>query len=88
MMVNKYMDDLMQDALRVGRVDLYPTRCREVIFKLAVALHNLQDAAEALGALPDGYCFCSADRHGEGPEESHEPECRDLRAALKGESHE
>ena len=42
---------------------------------------RLVDAAEALGAMPEGCCFCSADRIGD-ESKIHEPECRDLRAAL------
>lgn len=52
-------------------------------FEAATTRHNaLKSAVEALGALPDGYCFCSSNRHGDGAPESHEPECRELRAAL------
>lgn len=36
---------------------------------------------EALGAMPDGYCFCSKERIGDDSK-VHEPECRDLRAVL------
>lgn len=38
-------------------------------------------AAQALGAMPEGYCFCSRDRIGDDSK-THEPECRDLRAAI------
>lgn len=41
----------------------------------------LVEAAEALGAMPEGYCFCSTNRIGDDSK-MHEPECRDLRAAL------
>ena len=41
----------------------------------------LVEAAQALGAMPEGYCFCSKDRIGDDSK-IHEPECRDLRAAL------
>lgn len=73
---------LLQDANRVAATDLYPVRCRTVIANLTAAICDLMASAQALGALPDGYCFCSRDRHGTGPEESHEPECRDMRAAM------
>lgn len=42
---------------------------------------NLREAIEALGAMPEGYCFCSKDRIGDDSK-VHEPECADLRAAL------
>lgn len=42
---------------------------------------KLREAVKALGALPDGYCFCSADRTGDDSKE-HEPECAAIRAAL------
>lgn len=42
---------------------------------------SLIEAIQALGAMPEGYCFCSKDRIGDDSKQ-HEPECRDLRAAL------
>lgn len=39
------------------------------------------EAAQALGSMPEGYCFCSTDRIGDDSK-AHEPECADLRAAL------
>lgn len=44
-------------------------------------LDTLAEAAQALGAMPEGYCFCGKDRIGDDSK-IHEPECRDLRAAL------
>ena len=44
-------------------------------------LTRLAEAVEALGAMPEGYCFCGKDRIGDDSK-THEPECRDLRAAL------
>ena len=41
----------------------------------------LRSAVEALGAMPEGYCFCSEGRIGDDSK-THEPECADLRAAL------
>ena len=43
---------------------------------------SLQLAAESLGAMPEGYCFCSKDRIGDDSK-IHEPECAELRAALQ-----
>jgi len=40
-------------------------------------------AVEALGAMPEGYCFCSKDRIGDDSK-VHEPECADIRAFLVG----
>ncbi len=39
-------------------------------------------AVGALGAMPEGYCFCSTDRIGDDSK-THEPECADLRALMK-----
>ena len=49
----------------------------------AAELATLRAAAQALGAMPEGYCFCSKDRIGDDSK-THEPECADLRIALKG----
>lgn len=38
-------------------------------------------AIQALGAMPEGYCFCSKDRIGDDSKH-HEPECRDIRSFL------
>ena len=45
------------------------------------AAEGLSMAAQGLGAMPEGYCFCSAHRIGDDSK-THEPECADLRAAL------
>ena len=42
---------------------------------------SLRSATEALGAMPEGYCFCSKDRIGDDSK-IHEPECAELREAL------
>lgn len=44
---------------------------------------RLREAAKALGALPDGYCFCSSNRVGDDSK-IHEPECSDLRNVING----
>ena len=48
---------------------------------------RLVEAARALGAMPEGYCFCSANRVGDDSK-IHEPECADLRAALVAKENE
>ena len=48
---------------------------------------GLVEAARALGAIPEGYCFCSANRVGDDSK-IHEPECADLRAALVAKENE
>lgn len=48
---------------------------------LLEAAPELLEAAQALGAMPEGYCFCSKDRIGDDSKK-HEPECADLRAAI------
>ena len=45
-------------------------------------LNALVSATEALGAMPEGYCFCSENRIGDDSK-THEPECEDLRSALR-----
>lgn len=45
------------------------------------AAPELLKAAEGLGAMPEGYCFCSKDRIGDDSK-THEPECADMRAAI------
>ena len=45
------------------------------------AAPDLLTAAEALGAMPQGYCFCSKDRIGDDSK-VHEPECAAMRAAI------
>lgn len=49
--------------------------------RLIAAAPKLLEAAQGLGAMPEGYCFCSQDRVGDDSK-VHEPECRDLRAAI------
>ena len=51
------------------------------------AVARLVEAARALGAMPEGYCFCSANRVGDDSK-IHEPECADLRAALVAKENE
>jgi hypothetical protein len=49
----------------------------------AAQLAALREAAEAVGCLPDGYCFCFGHtRDARKPEAEHTGECRQLRAAL------
>lgn len=43
----------------------------------------LQTAVKALGAMPEGYCFCSKNRIGDASK-THEPECADIRVLLRG----
>jgi hypothetical protein len=47
---------------------------------LIAAAPELLEAAQALGSMPNGYCFCSKDR--DGAKETHEPECSNLRNAI------
>lgn len=42
---------------------------------------DLLTAAQALGCMPEGFCFCSQNRIGDDSK-VHEPECRDMRAAI------
>lgn len=45
------------------------------------AAPDLLAAIQTLGAMPEGYCFCSENRIGDASK-IHEPECRDVRRAL------
>lgn len=49
--------------------------------KQAAEIEALRAAAESIGALPEGYCFCSANRIGDDSKH-HEPECAAMREAL------
>lgn len=42
------------------------------------------EAIGGLGAMPEGYCFCSSNRIGDDSK-THEPECAALRVLLTGE---
>jgi hypothetical protein len=68
------------------RADLPPTLAQA---KMVEEVRKLVEAVEALGAMPEGYCYCSRDRIGDHSK-IHEPECADLRAALHriGETNE
>jgi len=48
---------------------------------IIAAAPELLEAACAAGVTPEGYCFCSKNRIGDNSK-IHEPECRDLRAAI------
>jgi len=44
---------------------------------------RLLEALEALGVMPDGYCFCYGSRRDPTkPEEEHTGECREAREAI------
>ncbi len=64
------------DPMTIARFILRPTNSAAVEQVAA-----LLEAAMGLGAMPEGYCFCSADRIGDDSK-AHEPECRDLRTAI------
>lgn len=50
---------------------------------LIAAAPDLVSALQALGVLPDGYCFCfNSSRDASRPEHEHTGECRAARAAL------
>lgn len=49
--------------------------------RLIAAAPDLLKCAMGLGAMPEGYCFCSSSRIGDDSK-VHEPECRDLRTAI------
>ena len=59
----------------------YPDDQSSANTSLIAAAPTLLEAAEALGAMPEGYCFCSENRIGD-ESKKHEPECADMRAAI------
>ena len=73
-LTNKIDDDL-QESRKYAEALVQELKDR------AIKADVLRDAAQALGAMPEGYCFCSANRIGDDSK-THEPECADLRAAL------
>lgn len=76
--------DGLMDGARAAAEDI---RAIDVDKVLAVmpptddAVAQLVEAARALGAMPEGYCFCSTNRIGDDSK-VHDPECADLRATL------
>lgn len=49
---------------------------------MANSMHDdFVNTVEALGAMPEGYCFCSENRIGDDSK-THEPECADIRALI------
>jgi len=63
----------------------------DMYFDAAEAINTLEaenvalvKSIQALGAMPEGYCFCFGnERDPNKPEHEHTGECRDLRSALK-----
>lgn len=51
------------------------------IIEMRANVAPLVEAVEALGAMPEGFCFCSQERVGDDSKE-HEVECADVREAL------
>jgi len=74
--------NLSMDCAKVSN-DLIPRADADLaeLAALRAQVERLRAAAEALGAMPEGYCFCSRNRIGDDSK-THEPECADLRAAL------
>ena len=68
----------MQSML--GLKEFYPLAAKPQAAPVRVV--GLIEAVEALGAMPDGYCFCSKNRIGDDSK-VHEPECADIRAFLR-----
>lgn len=69
------------DALKAAAQADYAARILAALIPAPDTLRQVREAIEALSAMPEGYCFCSKDRIGDDSK-IHEPECRDLRAAL------
>jgi multidrug resistance efflux pump len=80
-------DDWMRQA-EVAKADLSRLSAlatsMDADFRAAtLRAERLRSAVEALGAMPEGYCFCSQNRIGDDSK-VHEPECADLRKELNG----
>lgn len=56
-------------------------RLKQELAALRASVAPLVEAVEALGAMPEGFCFCSQERVGDDSKE-HEVECADVRKAL------
>jgi hypothetical protein len=78
-----YEQDANADADMSGDVHavVNVTQARVMLRQAWGVWDATREAIEALGAMPEGYCFCSTNRIGDDSKH-HEPECRDLRAAL------
>jgi hypothetical protein len=76
----KRAEELLRDP-DAEDCERFSSRYGRELLDTAKAYRNLLEAAEALGAMPEGYCFCSTNSIGDDSK-VHEPECRDLRAAL------
>lgn len=50
--------------------------------RMMAASKDLLVALKAIGTLPEGYCFCSVNRDATRPDDEHQGECRDARAAI------
>lgn len=57
--------------------------CRVTFGDVCGVARALAEAIQALGVLPEGYCYCHPGRDAARPDELHFPECRDLRRVLR-----
>lgn len=68
--------DVVSEDVEQENLDDFADACTDYL----PALLAVARAAMALGVIGNGYCFCSRNR--DPDRYHHEPECRDLRAAL------
>ena len=72
--------NLIADFYSENNREFFATCSPEKVARLIRMLKRRTEWAQALGAMPNGYCYCSKER--DGGKSQHEPECAGLRAAL------
>jgi len=76
-------EDLLRGGTDTEDCERFTSRYGRALLGIAAAYASLLSATQALGAMPEGYCFCSSNRIGDNSKQ-HEPECAELRASLSG----
>lgn len=74
----------MKDELAAALQREQELKARINTIRLRWAEGKALSALEALGALPEGYCFCQKNRDAMKPWPQHTGECQTARMALSG----
>lgn len=79
------LDPDSQAANHIGKAVMSLSGAKFIVMlnPIVTSRDNVLQALEALGALPDGYCFCHRNRDAHKPEHEHTGECREARAAIE-----